>query len=143
MQTFPILQPCHQPCKMPCQLVQPLSKPPQDVIQTIFSSFKDKIYDFLDERVKQMNANIQFGGVSIDFFPYIYQVMCGSRERISCILLLILALQDLSLRHVRASPTIKKILLKTSFPTFAKYIGKHKKATTLTVYKISRLKDRR
>jgi hypothetical protein len=36
-----------------------------------------------------------------------------------------------------------KILPKTDFPTFAKYIGRHKKARTPIVFKISRLKDRR
>jgi hypothetical protein len=45
---------------------------------------------------------------------------------------------------VRASSIVsKKIPHKTSFPTFAKYIRRYKKATTPTVPKISCLKDRK
>jgi len=44
---------------------------------------------------------------------------------------------------LRASPTVsKKYTQKTGFSSFAKYIGRHKKATTPTISKISRLKNR-
>jgi hypothetical protein len=45
------------------------------------------------------------------------------------------------LEHLQTVST--KYSLKTGFSTFAKYIGRHKKATTLIVSQISRLKHRK
>jgi hypothetical protein len=46
-------------------------------------------------------------------------------------------------KKIHLQQYLKKYFPKTGFPTFAKYIERHKKATTPTVFKILCLKERK